>query len=149
MLDVKSISQLTGLTSRQVYDRLEGLSPLLDGHVMTGQHGRKLIDDYAFKLLQRLLELEREGLSRGAVVKLIGEELDGGDGMGEAATIKEGESIRILIEEFRARIQEQAKFIDWQQKEIDRLQDMLHRQLPPPRRSWLIRWPWSWRRRSP
>ena len=130
MLDVKTISQLTGLTSRQVYDRLEELSPLLDGHVMIGQHGRKLLDDYGFKLLQRLLELEKEGLSREAAIKLIEEELDSNGGEGKGAILKDGEPISILIEELRARIQEQAKIIEWQQREIERLQDLLHRQLP-------------------
>lgn len=144
MLDVKSISQLTGLTSRQVYDRLEALSPLLDGHVMTGRHGRKLIDDYAFKLLQRLLDLEKDGLSREAAIKLIGEELNSEDGKGETVILKDGEPVSILIEELRARIKEQAKIMEWQQREIDRLQDMLHRQLPPAgSRRW--RW-WPWRR---
>jgi uncharacterized protein YoaH (UPF0181 family) len=136
MLDVKTVSQLTGLTPRQVYGRLEGLSPALDGHVMTGRHGRKLVDDYAFKLLQRLLELERDGLSKEAAVNLIQEELDSDDQNAIDAVGKDGEAVRILIEELRERIKEQAKIIDWQQQEITRLQDLLHRQLPPPRRRW-------------
>jgi DNA-binding transcriptional MerR regulator len=143
MLDVKTVSQLTGLTPRQVYDRLEGLSPVLDGHVMTGRHGRKLMDDYAFKLLQRLLELEKDGLSREAAINLIQEELDSDDQNAIDASSKVGEAVRILIEELRERIREQAKIIDWQQQEITRLQDLLHRQLPPPRRRWW--WPWSGR----
>jgi len=73
--NIETLSELTGLTPRQLYDRIEALESQLDGHVITGQRGKKILDDYAFQVLQRLITLEKEGLSREAAVKVIVDEL--------------------------------------------------------------------------
>jgi len=137
MRDVKTVSELLSLTPRQVYDRIEALSPYLPGHVTSGRNGRKLLDEHGFTVFRRLVSLEAEGLSREAAVKVIATELGNGDGNAGEPARKDGEGP--LVEALRARIEDQGKVIEWQRGQIERLElrvsELLPLALPSPRRS--------------
>ena len=137
---------MTGLSARQVYDRLDALSALFDGHLMTGQRGKKVLDDYAFALFRRLLELEKQGISRQAAITVISEELGKADGKSDSNVRKDGEPVSILVEELRERIKEQAGSIERLEGENiflrEKVDQLLPLALPRPRRVWF-----SWLRR--
>lgn len=59
------------LTDRQVRRKLEALSPLIAGHVATGDRGKELYDDHALSLFDRMIQLEKEGLSSQAAAERI------------------------------------------------------------------------------
>jgi len=135
MLTVRDVSELTGLSTRQVYDRLSALSPLLDGGLRTGQRGRKLITDDAFALFRRLRELEGEGNSRESAVSMIRQELDRTEQQSVETSRTDGESGRELIAVLEARIAEQAEEIRFLRAQLERLLPLA---LPRPRRWWLF-----------
>lgn len=146
MMDIKAISEMTGLSARQVYDRLDALSVLFDGHLMTGQRGKKVLDDYAFTLFRRLLEVEKQGISRQAAITLISEELEMTDRKRDNPIRNDGEAVGILVEELRERIKEQAASIERLESENgflrEKVDQLLPLALPRPRRVWF-----SWLRR--
>lgn len=153
MLKVKDVSKLTGLSSRQVYDRLSALSTLLDGYLRTGQRGQKLIDDQGFAVFQRLLELEREGNSRESAIKLIAEELSTNGEKAESIVRKDGGSASILVGELRERIKEQTRAIERLEVENtflrDKVDQLLPLALPLPKRHHCWWWPFRRGENSP
>ena len=141
MYTVADLKRLTGLTSKQVYDRLRLLSETLNDYITIGRNGRKLLSEQGFVIFNRLLELEREGLTSQAAVNLIAAEMKPEDEAAKTQSPNDGESevirslkltIDILREENR-----------WLRSQLEELQQ---RALPPAgglRRRW-----WSWWRRE-
>lgn len=141
MYSVADLERLTGLTRKQVYDRLRFLSEILNEHVTIGRNGKKLLSEQGFAIFNRLLELEREGLTGQAAATLITKELTSEKGTGDTQSSNNSESevisslkltIEILREENR-----------WLRSQLEELQQ---RALPPVgglRRRW-----WSWLKRG-
>lgn len=74
MYDVQFLSQKYGLTIKQVRDRLTVLAPMLTTHTLVGKHGAKVLTDGGLAIFDRLIELERSGLSVNAAVEKVGNE---------------------------------------------------------------------------
>lgn len=141
MYSVSDLERLIGLTSKQVYDRLRLLSEVLDGHITIGRNGKKLMSEQGFAIFNRLLELERQGLTGQAAVKQIAGELKTPIGTDEtpSSTASESEvvgSLKLTIEILREENR-------WLRSQLEQLQQ---RALPRPAESHR-RW-WTWRRRA-
>lgn len=141
MYSVADLERLAGLTSKQVYDRLRLLSEVLDGHITVGRNGKKLISEQGFTIFNRLLELERQGLTGQAAVKQIAGELKRPTSTDEtpSSTASESEvvgSLKLTIEILREENR-------WLRSQLENLQQAA---LPPAggaRRHW-----WNWWKRK-
>lgn len=71
---VKEIAERFGLSERQVYIRLEQLDSILVGHVKRGEKNAKLLDDFAVALIDRVNQLENDGVLLSDAVKQVIEE---------------------------------------------------------------------------
>ena len=131
MRTVKDLSELLNLSPRQVYDRIEALSPVIPEHVTSGRNGRKLVSEHGFTVFRRLVSMEAEGMARDTAVKLIASELGNGHGDNGNGDRKDGE----LVAELRARIASL-------ERENERLWQLVNERipaLPAPRRSLIAR----------
>jgi hypothetical protein len=137
MYSVADLERLTGLTSKQVYDRLRLLSEVLDGHITVGRNGKKLISEQGFAIFNRLLELERQGLTGQTAVNQIADELKAPTSKEETPSLSAGEtevigSLKLTIEILREENR-------WLRSQLESLQQLA---LPPAggaRRHW-----WTW-----
>ncbi len=74
MLTIAQIAERYGLTERQIRWRLTQLNSLLHHHVFNGVNGRVTLDDCGLAIIDRLIQLERDGLGLStAVNRLAGE----------------------------------------------------------------------------
>lgn len=71
MYDVQFLCGRYGLTVKQVRDRITALAPTLTPHVLQGKHGAKVLKDGGLAIFDRLIQLERGGLSVSAAVEMI------------------------------------------------------------------------------
>lgn len=145
MYTVADLERLTGLSRKQVYDRLRELSGILEEHITIGRNGKKLLSEQGFAIFNRLLELEREGQTREAALQTIVKERSTDQGkegkLWESESKPEGNpelirSLQLTIEILREENR-------WLRKQIEELQQ---RALPPPQRPRRF-WAW-WRRNS-
>ena len=141
------MQRITGYTRDQLSHRLRLLEGHLSHDIQRGKGVRTLVGDQTLAALRRMAELEQRGLEPQVAATQVLQELNGADGEGNS-DMPAG-MLNLLKEKDRL-IAEQAKMIAFLQREIDRLQDLLHRQLPPAgSRRWRWRWPWPWRRGEP
>jgi len=134
MYNITDLKRATGYTVSQLRTRLELLLPILNEGFSRGPRDKILVQDSVLAILQRMYELEREGLSAKEARKRIVQELGNGDGDGKA-TLREGNG----------------RLIDHLEREIERLQienqrlwgliDELTPRLALPRGRW--RWPFK------
>jgi predicted transcriptional regulator len=134
LLTKSEIAQRYGLTERQVRHRLTALDGLLTGHVSLGQGGQRVLDDFAVAIFDRLMQLEREGLSPSAAVSRIREEVPA-DANGSGGAPERQEGVRAgqplseaVIEELRARLADKDKQIEDLRSERDRLLSIIEQQ---------------------
>lgn len=90
MYNITDLKRATGYTVSQLRTRLELLSPILSEGFSRGPRDKILVQDSVLAILQRMYELEREGLSAKEARKRIVQELGNGDGNGKA-TLSEGD----------------------------------------------------------
>ena len=137
MYNITDLKRATGYTVSQLRTRLELLSPILSEGFSRGPREKILVQDSVLAILQRMYELEREGLSAKEARKRIVQELGNGDGKGKA-TLSEGDG----------------RLVNTLEREIERLQsenqrlwglidELTPRLALPRRRGWL-----PWRRHS-
>jgi len=131
MYAVKDISELTHLTSRQVYDRITALSPILNGSLRTGSRGAKLLTDGGFAIFRRLIDLEGEGHSRESAITVIQEDLVTPDPNRTEGVRNDSEGEGKLIATLEQVINDQRREIEFLRSQIDRLTPLA---LPSPRR---------------
>lgn len=131
MYTVKDVAELTHLTSRQVYDRITALSPVLNGTLRTGSRGAKLLTDEGFAIFRRLLDLENDGLSRESAINVIQEDLVTADPDKTEGIRTDGEGEGKLIATLEQVISDQRREIEFLRVQIDRLTPLA---LPAPRR---------------
>jgi len=127
---------MLGLSERQIHIRLTKLAPLLSGHIHTGKNNRKLIDDQGFAILQRVIELEKEGIAVDLAVEQVKEELNNGDQISISTDVNRGITAE-LLEELRrtiSRLEEDKRFLQTQleakEREIERLHEIIANRLP-------------------
>ena len=131
MYTVKAIANTTGLTPRQVYDRLTSLSGLLNGALQTGSRGAKLLTDQGFAVFRRLIDLETEGLCRESAVRIMAAELETPQPDTPKPVRNDRESIGELVETLREVIKDQRQEIAFLRAQVERLTPLA---LPSPRR---------------
>jgi len=134
MYAVKDISELTHLTSRQVYDRLTALSPVLNGSLRTGSRGAKLLTDQGFAIFRRLIDLEGEGHSRESAIIVIQADVKSTDTVRAEPIRNDGEGAGKLVATLEQVIAEQKKEIEFLRSQVDRLMPLA---LPAPRRRFI------------
>ena len=133
MYTVRDLAELTNLTSRQVYDRIAALSPVLNGSLRTGTRGAKLLTAEGFAIFRRLIELESEGISRESIVKVIASELETSEPNKPEAVRKDREAVGDLVQTLREVIEDQRQEIAFLRRQIELLTPLA---LPRPRRRW-------------
>jgi len=100
MYEIADLSKATGYTVNQLRTRLELLSPILSDGFSRGPRDKILVQGNVLATLQRMYELEREGLSAKEAQKRIIEELGNGDGNRKTAlTEGDGRLIGVLERE--------------------------------------------------
>jgi predicted RNase H-like nuclease (RuvC/YqgF family) len=126
---------MLGLSERQIHIRLAKLDDLLDGHIHTGKNNRKLIDDQGFAILNRVVELEKDGIAVDLAVEQVRGELKGSDDISKKGYVNRGATVE-LLEELRAtisRLEKDKEFLQNQleakEKEIERLHDIIANRL--------------------
>ena len=78
MFSVQFLSQRFELTPKQVRDRLTALDGVLNGHVLQGKQNAKLLTDAGLAIFDRLVQMERSGISLPTTVDLIKNDLQDG-----------------------------------------------------------------------
>lgn len=131
MHTVKDVAELTHLTSRQVYDRITALTPVLDGTLRTGSRGAKLLTDDGFAIFRRLLDLENDGLSRESAIEVIQEDLVTPDPDKTEGIRNDSEGEGKLIATLEQVISDQRREIEFLRAQVERLTPLA---LPSPRR---------------
>ena len=131
MYTVKDVAELTRLSSRQVYDRIAALSPVLDGTLRTGSRGAKLLTQQGFAIFQRLVELEQQGISRESAVNVIDEELHTPQQNSAEVTRNEWEGVGNLVATLQRVIEDQREEITFLRHQVETLTPLA---LPRPRR---------------
>lgn len=143
MYTVKDVAELTHLTSRQVYDRLTALSPVLNGTLRTGSRGAKLLSDEGFAVFRRLIDLEDAGHSRESAITIIQGDLESIEQNRAEPIRNDGEGEGNLIAILRERVASQEATILEQREQIRFLRGQVEHltplALPKPRKSFLSR----------
>lgn len=75
MWTIKDLTERFSLTEKQVRTRLTALDPLLSSHCKTGKQNAILLDDDGFKLFERLIHIEKQGITTKDAVKQMADEL--------------------------------------------------------------------------
>jgi len=78
MYTVKDLAERFGLHPKRVRERLAVLSPLIDPYLVEGKQNAKLLTDGGLAIFDRLIQLEREGLTVQAAVQKLQNELSHG-----------------------------------------------------------------------
>jgi len=140
MHDIEDLTRILGWKDHELRARLRQLDSILGSHIRHGPRNKILVTDDGLVILQRAKELESEGHSLKEVYKLLEEELSNVDSKGHI-TLTQLEQ-RLLeekdkrIEELKAQIMDLRKQLEIKDLQISQLQDLLHRQLPPPGLPW-------------
>jgi predicted RNase H-like nuclease (RuvC/YqgF family) len=129
MRDIKELSELLGWSKRQVGLRITDLNGLINKHIQTGKHGKTLVDDTGFQLLRRLKELEDKGMAVKEAVEQMKAELQ------NEQENKKSDDVNLdvssdLVNALYERIESLESQLKAKDKEIERLHDLLSRQLP-------------------
>lgn len=133
--DLTEVAELLGWSDRQVYGRFRSAQQLLAGHYQKGQQNRIMLDEHAFTLMRRLQEIEREGFTTTAAVEQVASELEkphpnGHTVIGEHHENDAIAALKQTIDLLSRQVQAKDEQLAGQVREIDRLHDLLSRQLP-------------------
>lgn len=136
---IKDLAEILSLSERQVNIRIDHLGTLLDGHMRRGGRGKRMLDQNGLILLKKLVQIEKDmGLSSKLAVEQVREELKSADEKGDGDHVEVGQA-DVMVTMLRETIDMLRTELEAKEKEIERLHDLLNRQLPPPRTSWLRR----------
>lgn len=161
MHSIEDLVRYLGLSEYQIRARLREIGAVLEDHIYRGKKNRILIDDTGLKILERLRQLENEGLSVADSVQKIKEEMAELASINvqnaTSATPKEPQTVpqttsqteliavyKQMIDTLNQRIESLERQLQKKDEQIDRLQDLLQNRLPPTkeeagRRGWLRR----------
>jgi len=131
---VKDLAKMLSLSERQVNLRIDQMSTLLDGHIRRGSRGKRMLDQNGFTLLKRVVQIEREkGISSKLAVEQVKEELEESKSLPSRDHVEVGQT-DVMVAMFRETIDMLKRELEAKEKEIERLHNLLSRQLPPPPR---------------
>ena len=134
MYAVKDVAELTHLTSRQVYDRITALAPVLNRSLRTGSRGAKLLTDEGFAIFRRLIDLEGEGHSRESAITVIQEDVRSTDTVKVEPIRNDGGGEGKLVATLERVIEDQKKEIEFLRSQVEQLMPLA---LPRPRRRFI------------
>lgn len=160
MWTIKDLTERFSLTEKQVRTRLTALDPILDGHCKTGKQNAILLDDDGFKLFERLIHIESQGITTKDAVKQMADELgkpytNGQNPQGQAGATESQAEVKQWAELAIATLQERINALERDKAYLQRQVEELLRQLqdkdtkllalmPPrdstPRRHWWAFW---------
>jgi hypothetical protein len=139
------------MSYKQIRDRLTVLGPLIDPHIVEGKKNTKFLKDSGRAILDRLIQLEREGHTIKAAKSVIEKELapNGDSRAGEQSS--NGKWLETIIQQLQVRLKEQAEQIaflqDQQRVFLDQLVElqgqiklMLPENIERGRRPWWRFW---------
>lgn len=133
MYGINELRGILGLSEYQVRRRIDAASSILVSHLQRGENNRLLVDSEGLELLKRLVNYEKSGKSYREAVEQVSDEIQ------SERDKKVGTSTpqTALIEQLLARIEDKDREVErlqeevgWLRNEVERLQDMLNRQLP-------------------
>lgn len=128
------------MTTDQVRARVAHLRDHFDRVVEQGQRGKLLVTDRGLAILHRLMELEGQGHSLQTATKVIRTDLQEGVGKGQTGTPKDPQADPILVQTLQDTVALLRAQLETKDREIERLHDLLHRQLPANSQGRLSRW---------
>jgi len=136
---IKDLAEMLSLSERQVNIRIDHLGTLLDGHIRRGSRGKRMLDQNGLILLKKLVQIEKDlGLSSKLAVEQVRKELEKTDGNGDRDHVEVGQT-DVMVAMLKETIDMLNRELEAKEREIERLHDLLNRQLPPPRGGWLRR----------
>lgn len=135
MHSIKDLENHFGLNYHQVYDRLRLLRNHFRGEVKGGQNNKYWLTDSGFKILDRMLELEKDGHGPKSALNQIKEELEKPDIKPQDTNPK---SAKVDVKYIQS-LENQVIFL---QAEIERLHGKLDRLLPGSTDKGIIRRVW-------
>jgi len=140
MYDIDQLSDLLGLSRNQVRVRLHQFRSLLDAYIVRGQKNKLLIHHNGLTVLQRAVELEKQGLTLEQIQRTLKQELNGHP-EGEEGPIESTEepSYKLVqaYEKLLAKQEEEIAFLRDQIRQKDQqiayFQQLVENRLPPSR----------------
>lgn len=153
MFTTQDLAKNYGMTYKRIHDRLTALGPLIDPHIVDGKNNTKYLKDSGRAILDRLIQLEKDGLTIAAAKAVVEKELANGGGPGMLNGSSNGNHLDALIKQMQARLDEQGKQITFLQGEIggykeglSDLKNQVRLMLPDPAKRtpkpWLNFLPW-------
>lgn len=130
MLGIKELESTLGITTDQVRARVAHLRDHFDQVVEQGQRGKLLVTDRGLAILHRIIELETQGHSLQTATKVIRTDLEDGVSKRKIGIPKESQADPILVQTLQDTVALLRAQLDTKDLEIERLHDLLHRQLP-------------------
>lgn len=124
MYTIKDISEITGWSPRQIYDRMRQIDDFMGSFTQRGKKNRILVENGGFKVLRRLFDLENDEYSIKEASKIVCQELvksdDKGDKANDLDTRKDDliKAYREQIALLKRQIEQKDKLIDWFQAQI-------------------------------
>lgn len=152
MFDVRAIAKRFGWTDNQVRTRLEVAGNLLEPYLQSGHKNKILVNSSGLAVIDRLAQLEADGLTVTAAVEQLQSEMEpepeSQNGTHLSATPKQAEGhseattnhtqADSLVELYERLLREKDGYIDRLESENERLwgrvEDLEQRALPAPRR---------------
>lgn len=147
MFTLKSLADVYGMSYKQIRDRVTKLGPLIDPHIVEGKNNTKMVKDSGRAILDRLIQLERDGHTIQAAVSIIEEEV-ASNGDPRSGGVKELRDT--LLTQLQARLNEQGDQIAFLHDQIKEYKEELAElrgqvRLMLPESAGGVRKPW-WRR---
>lgn len=131
---VKDLQKRFGLSRRQVHIRLDALSTLLDGHIHRGKKNAKILDQYAFSLFKRVVDIQ-SSTNRNVkeAVQQVDQELENKDSERDVLNVEQGNTPRepSVTKELRAQIDQQQDYIEFLRQELEKKDKQIQQLLPP------------------
>lgn len=159
MFTTQGLAKNYGMTYKRIHDRLTALGPLIDPHIVDGKNNTKYLKDSGRAILDRLIQLEKDGLTIAAAKAVIEKELADGGSPSMLNGSSNGSHLAALFQQMQARLDEQGQQITFLQGEISgyrgelgELKDQVRLMLPDPTKRnrkpkpWLKFWPWLGRK---
>lgn len=142
MQPIGDLARVLGQSKRALHRRVAALGAVIAPHLANGKNGATIVDDSGIAILQRCLELERDGLSIAEAAHRVKEELRSNDwnAFYDRRPDAPTGGTPGVIDMYERLIGKLEKIITDQRQEIERLHDLLNRQLPPVSQGRMSRW---------
>ena len=125
MFTLAALATTYGMSRKQVRDRVTVLEPLINPHIVDGKNNAILLKDSGRAILDRLIQLEQDGLTISSAKVALEKELAGNGIFAAGATSSNGQHLEGALQQMQARLDEQGQQIGFLQHQIKRLADQL------------------------